>query len=85
MDKEQEGFPVLVQATHDLHCLNELRKALHYNHDYYRQFHNNTKVSPAFRISHTSMSLYLQERCDNSDRFDRPLPRQHTRASDVYG
>ncbi|KXT08109.1 hypothetical protein AC579_1904 [Pseudocercospora musae] len=63
VDKRQEGFPVLVQATHDLHCLNELRKALYFNYDYYRQFHNDSLVSPAFRIDHTSHCLdNLRER-----------------------
>ncbi|KAF7187953.1 hypothetical protein HII31_10853 [Pseudocercospora fuligena] len=63
VDKEQEGFPVLVQATHDLHCLNELRKALYFNHDYYQQFHNDTLVSPSFRIDHTNHCLdNLRER-----------------------
>ncbi|KXS96994.1 hypothetical protein AC578_1889 [Pseudocercospora eumusae] len=63
VDKEQEGFPVLVQATHDLHCLNELRKALYFNYDYYRQFHNDTLVSPSFRVDHVNHCLdNLRER-----------------------
>lgn len=35
---------------------NELRKGLYYNYDYYRQFHNDTLVSPQFRIWHSSES-----------------------------
>ncbi|EME77460.1 uncharacterized protein MYCFIDRAFT_85108 [Pseudocercospora fijiensis CIRAD86] len=63
VDKNQEGFPVILQATHDLHCLNELRKSLYFNYDYYRQFHNDTLVSPSFRIDHTNHCLdNLRER-----------------------
>ncbi|USW46753.1 Putative mycotoxin biosynthesis protein UstYa [Septoria linicola] len=50
--EEKEGFGVFVQGMHDLHCLNEMRKALYFNKDYYRQFEDDTLTPEWSRRSH---------------------------------
>ncbi|KAF2035098.1 hypothetical protein EK21DRAFT_33411, partial [Setomelanomma holmii] len=30
-----EGYPVVIEAVHQIHCLNVLRKNLYFNHDFY--------------------------------------------------
>ncbi|XP_014553924.1 hypothetical protein COCVIDRAFT_18228 [Bipolaris victoriae FI3] len=56
-DSELEGFIVFVQAFHDLHCLDELRKALYFNKPYYRQYEDDNLVPEWFRVSHINHCL----------------------------
>ncbi|KAF2206496.1 hypothetical protein CERZMDRAFT_12417, partial [Cercospora zeae-maydis SCOH1-5] len=46
------GFGVFVQGLHDMHCLNELRRALYFNKDYYRQFEDDSLTPEWDRVSH---------------------------------
>ncbi|KAF7194406.1 hypothetical protein HII31_04211 [Pseudocercospora fuligena] len=34
-----EGYPASIEVMHKLHCLNFLRQAAYYNHQYYRSIH----------------------------------------------
>ncbi|SMR48644.1 unnamed protein product [Zymoseptoria tritici ST99CH_1E4] len=56
-DPDEEGFFVLIQGFHDIHCLNELRKALYFNKPYYKQYEDDTKVTEPNRRSHINHCL----------------------------
>ncbi|KJY00855.1 hypothetical protein TI39_contig310g00017, partial [Zymoseptoria brevis] len=53
----EDGFPVFIQGLHDVHCLNELRRALYFNKPYYKKLENDTLTSEPFRRSHINHCL----------------------------
>ncbi|KXT16870.1 hypothetical protein AC579_6801 [Pseudocercospora musae] len=46
------GYGVFVQGSHDMHCLNEIRRALYFNKPYYLQFENSSLTPEWSRRSH---------------------------------
>ncbi|KAF7189737.1 hypothetical protein HII31_08844, partial [Pseudocercospora fuligena] len=46
------GFGVFVQGLHDMHCLNELRRALYFNKPCYREYENDELTPEWSRQSH---------------------------------
>ncbi|RFU32373.1 hypothetical protein B7463_g3987, partial [Scytalidium lignicola] len=48
------GYPVIVEALHQLHCLNLLRQSIHFNYNYYRNLGKG-----AFANNEDSLKLHI--------------------------
>ncbi|KAF2463585.1 uncharacterized protein BDR25DRAFT_337742 [Lindgomyces ingoldianus] len=61
------GFPANVEGLHHLHCLNLLRKALHWNYDYYRDqkegAFSNSEYVVRYHVTHCLDILRQQLMC----------------------